>query len=48
MFNIADISGGVTLALAALTTVLVLTRPTVARPTALGWLGRGTALGGRF
>ncbi|HEY5241529.1 MAG TPA: hypothetical protein VIJ22_08695 [Polyangiaceae bacterium] len=48
MFNIADVSGGVTLALAALTTVLVLTRPTVVRSTAIGWLGRGLLLGGRF
>ena len=47
MFNVADVSGGVTLALAALTTVLILTRPTITRLTTIGWLGRGLLLGGR-
>jgi hypothetical protein len=48
MFNVADVSGGVTLALAALTTVLIVTRPTITRSTTLGWLGRGLLLGGHF
>jgi hypothetical protein len=41
-FNVADVAGGTTIALAALTTVLVLTRPAVAQT--VGWIGRGLAL----
>jgi hypothetical protein len=48
MFNVADVSAGVTVVLAALTTVFILTRPTITRSTAIGWLGRGLLLGGRF
>jgi hypothetical protein len=49
MFNVADIAGGTTLALGALTTVFVLTRPTALSKTAsLSWAGTGFVYSGRF
>jgi hypothetical protein len=47
LFNVADVAGATTIALAALTTVLILTRPTVTA-THAGWFFRGPLFGGRF
>jgi hypothetical protein len=47
LFNVADVAGATTLALAALTTVLILTRPTVTT-THVGWFVGGPLIGGRF
>jgi hypothetical protein len=50
MVNVADVAGGTTLALGALTAILVFTRPAVARgPSAsLAWTGHGLAFSGTF
>jgi hypothetical protein len=48
MFNVADVSGGLTIALAVVTTVLVLTRPAVSTQPTIGWVGRALQLEARF
>jgi hypothetical protein len=46
MFNVADIAGASAIALGALTTVFVLTRPT--ESVKVSWTGNGLVLSGRF